>query len=175
MYHNCAVERMASYINNVSRTHGDVPATSCSNFITVFLVMGTKELTIKFFIRASRATLLETKRARVGLANTKTLLRRGIDIDIPTGANHSNSRPKGTQDAVLAAFSGRADGVILSRKYSEMKLTNLAAAGAAIHQWARLNDRTAKHRVRWPAPLGRPYDEEVHRHGRFQRDTVAHS
>lgn len=35
---------------------------------------------------------------------------------------------------MLAAFRGGADGVILSRKHSEMKLTNLAGAGAAIRQ-----------------------------------------
>jgi hypothetical protein len=35
---------------------------------------------------------------------------------------------------VLAAFRGNADGVILSRKYSEMKLANLAGAGQAIQE-----------------------------------------
>jgi hypothetical protein len=33
---------------------------------------------------------------------------------------------------VAAAFRAGADGVLLSRKYSEMKLANLAGAGAAI-------------------------------------------
>jgi Mrp family chromosome partitioning ATPase len=40
----------------------------------------------------------------------------------------------GTRDAVMAAFRVGFDGVILSRKYSEMKLANLAGAGAAIRQ-----------------------------------------
>jgi hypothetical protein len=35
---------------------------------------------------------------------------------------------------VLAAFRGGADGVILSRKYSEMKLANLKGAGLALKQ-----------------------------------------
>jgi hypothetical protein len=35
---------------------------------------------------------------------------------------------------VLAAFRGGADGVILSRNYSEMTLANLAGAGAAIKE-----------------------------------------
>jgi hypothetical protein len=35
---------------------------------------------------------------------------------------------------VLAAFRAGADGVLLSRKYSEMKLANLRAAGAAVKQ-----------------------------------------
>jgi len=35
---------------------------------------------------------------------------------------------------VLAAFEGGADGVVLSRKYSEMRLDNLAGAGDAIRE-----------------------------------------
>jgi len=34
----------------------------------------------------------------------------------------------------MAAFTGGADGVILSRKYSEMRLENLRAAGAALRE-----------------------------------------
>ncbi|WP_156993401.1 hypothetical protein [Terriglobus sp. TAA 43] len=40
--------------------------------------------------------------------------------------------PEGTRKVVEAAFNGGADGVLLSRKYSEMKLANLRAAGEAI-------------------------------------------
>jgi hypothetical protein len=36
--------------------------------------------------------------------------------------------------AVKAAFQGGARGVLLSRKYSEMKLANLRAAGRAVHE-----------------------------------------
>jgi hypothetical protein len=36
------------------------------------------------------------------------------------------------RDAVLAAFRGGAKRVILSRKYSEMRLDHLAGAGAAL-------------------------------------------
>ena len=45
-----------------------------------------------------------------------------------------SSTPEGTRDAVLAAFRAGADGVILSRKYSEMKLPNLRGAGEAVRQ-----------------------------------------
>jgi hypothetical protein len=53
-----------------------------------------------------------------GLAGNKTQSRPGIDIDIPTAASHSKCAPCG------------ADGVILSRKYFQMKLANLAGAHA---------------------------------------------
>jgi hypothetical protein len=137
MYHNCAGERMASYIDNVSRTqYGDVPRDELLQFHYRVLGYGD-EGTYDQIPRtgfSSDYVLRETKRARAGLTGTKTSLWPGIDIDIPTAADHSKSTPKGTKDAVLAAFSGGAGGVILSRKYSEMKLTNLAGAGAAIRE-----------------------------------------
>lgn len=40
--------------------------------------------------------------------------------------------------ATMAAFKGGADGVILSRKYSEMWLANLSAAGRAIRDSVKL-------------------------------------
>jgi len=43
-----------------------------------------------------------------------------------------------TYTATFAAFEGGADGVILSRKYSEMFLANLNSAGKAIREAANL-------------------------------------
>jgi hypothetical protein len=76
----------------------------------------------------------ETKRAKEGLAGTKTKLWPGIDIDIPTAAGSAKCTPEGTRAVVEAAFRGGADGVLLSRKYSEMKLADLRGAGAAIRE-----------------------------------------
>jgi hypothetical protein len=58
----------------------------------------------------------------------------GIDIDIPTAPDHSKCTPDGTKEAVLAAFRAGSQGVILSRKYSEMMLADLKDAGAAFKQ-----------------------------------------
>ncbi len=52
----------------------------------------------------------------------------------PTAARHSKCTHQGVRDAVVAAFHGGAEGVILSRKYSEMDLDHLARAGDAIRQ-----------------------------------------
>ena len=137
MYHNCAGERMASYIDSVSGTqYGDVPRNELLQFHYRVLGYGNEGTydQIPHTGFSSDYVAREAKRARAGLAGAKTLLWPGIDIDIPTAANHSKSTPKGAEDAVLAAFRGGADGVILSRKYSEMKLTNLEGAGAAIRQ-----------------------------------------
>jgi hypothetical protein len=48
---------------------------------------------------------------------------------------HPNPPRRAAHDAVLAAFRGGADGLILSRKYSEMRLANLKGAGNAIREW----------------------------------------
>ena len=58
----------------------------------------------------------------------------GIDINIPTEKNEKKTQPSDVQAAVKAAFESGAQGVILSRKYSEMRLDNLAAAGEALKE-----------------------------------------
>jgi len=137
MYHNCGGERMAGYIRNVSSTiYGDVPQQELLDFH--YRVLGYQQekslAEIPKTGLSSDYVYREARRAREGLNGTKTQLWPGIDIDIPTGRNSSKSTPEGTRDAVLAAFRAGSDGVILSRKWSEMKSANLAGAGAAIRQ-----------------------------------------
>ncbi|HLJ45329.1 MAG TPA: hypothetical protein VKU01_04945 [Bryobacteraceae bacterium] len=136
MYHNCAGERMASYIDSVSATiYGDVPKQELLDFH--YRVMNFQEKNLAEIPKtgwSADSVYREAKRAREALNGTKTQLWPGIDIDIPTARDHSKSTPDGTRDAVRAAFRADSDGVILSRKYSEMKLANLAGAGAAIRE-----------------------------------------
>jgi hypothetical protein len=136
MYHNCGGERMATYIDNMaSAAYGDVPKQELLDFhyrVLDYAERGLDEIPYTGF--SSDYVYRETKRARAGLEGTKTLLWPGIDVDIPTEENHSKCTPYGTRDAVTAAFRGGADGVLISRKYSEMKLDNLKAVGDAIQQ-----------------------------------------
>src|SRR5262249_60386020 len=62
----------------------------------------------------------------------KVKIGPGIDIDIPTGPNEKKTTPDDVYAAGRAAFDGGAHGVLLSRKYSEMPLANLRAAGRAV-------------------------------------------
>jgi hypothetical protein len=55
----------------------------------------------------------------------------GIDVDIPTAVTSKKTRPDDVYAAVQAAFMGGAQGVLLSRKYSEMRLDNIRGAGRA--------------------------------------------
>ena len=73
----------------------------------------------------------ETRRAITGVQNTVRIWP-GIDIDIPTGHDEKKTEPQDVRDAVRAAFGAGADGVILSRKYSEMHLANLRAVAEAL-------------------------------------------
>ena len=137
IYHNCGGERLASYIDSVGQTiYGDVPKQELLDFHYRVLDYATKRTSQQIPKEglSSDYVLSETKRARAGLSGTKTLLWPGIDIDIPTAQTSAKSKPEATKQAVLAAFKGGADGVILSRKYSEMKLANLRGAGAAIKE-----------------------------------------
>jgi hypothetical protein len=56
----------------------------------------------------------------------------GIDIGIPAGKNSRKASPDETYAAAAAALKAGADGLILSRKYSEMELANLSSAGRAV-------------------------------------------
>jgi hypothetical protein len=135
MYHNCAGERMAGYIRGAGATlYGDVPLQELLDFH--YRVLDYKQEGKLADIPQTGFTANyvyeEVRRAREALNGTKTLLWPGIDIDIPTASGHSKCTPEGTRDAVAAAFKAGADGVLLSRKYSEMKLANLRGAGTAI-------------------------------------------
>ena len=78
----------------------------------------------------------ETQRALAGVKG-KCLILPGIDINLPTGKNSRKASPEDSYAATLAAFKAGSHGVILSRKYSEMWLTNLDAAGRAIQDAAK--------------------------------------
>jgi hypothetical protein len=67
-------------------------------------------------------------------AGGKCRILPGIDVNIPTGEKSRKASPDDTYQATQGAFRGGADGVILSRKYSEMRLDNLAAAGRAVRE-----------------------------------------
>jgi hypothetical protein len=137
MYHNCGGERLDSYIRSVGGTiYGDVPQQELLDFH--YRVMDYKQEKPLAEISKSGLTanyvLEETRRARQALNGSKTQLWPGIDIDIPTATTNARCTPEGTKDAVLAAFRGGADGVLLSRKYSEIRLPNLRGAGSALKE-----------------------------------------
>ena len=136
MYNNCGGERMALYVDNIGSTlYGDLSKQSLLEFN--YALMNFKERSydqIPYTGLSADYVYRETKRALAGVADTHTQIWPGIDIDIPTEANHSKCTPQSVKEAVMAAFRAGAPGVLLSRKYSEMKLADLSGAGEAIRE-----------------------------------------
>ncbi|HVZ83569.1 MAG TPA: hypothetical protein VG893_07820 [Terracidiphilus sp.] len=139
IYNNCGGERMVEYIDNVHQTlYGDVPRQELLDFHYRVLNYQEKGLSeIPFTGLSSDYVYRESKRAHDDLAGTSTLLWPGIDVDIPTEKGHSRCTPNGVRDAVLAALHAGSDGVLLSRKYSEMMLANLKGAGEGVRQFKK--------------------------------------
>lgn len=137
MYHNCGGERMATYIDSVQQhVFGDLSKEEALAWNYRVLNMAERGYEqIPFTGLSADYVFREARRCMEGAAGTKTQIWPGIDIDIPTDLRHSRSTPPGTKAAVLAALKAGAHGVLLSRKYSEMKLANLAAAGDAVREF----------------------------------------
>ncbi len=136
MYNNCGGERMALYADNIGSTvYGDL-SKQCLLDMN-YALMGLKEGSYEQIPHTGLSAdyvYRETKRALEGVAGTNTLVWPGIDIDIPTEPANSKSSPESVKQAVLAAFRAGAPGVLLSRKYSEMRLADLSGAGDAIRE-----------------------------------------
>jgi len=75
----------------------------------------------------------ETKRV-IADVNGKIAVYPGIDVGVPARAREKQITPEDVRDAVKAAFGAGAPGVVLSRKYSEMRLASLAGAGQGVRE-----------------------------------------
>jgi hypothetical protein len=134
VYNNCGGERYAHFIDNVCSTvFRDVPRDELLRFNN-HLLNYSGEASLNDLPTAGLSpdyVSRETQRAIKGVEG-KCRILPGIDIGIPTGRNSRKASPEDTYAAVAAALKAGADGLILSRKYSEMRLANLAAAGKAV-------------------------------------------
>jgi hypothetical protein len=137
-YNNCGGERYQRFVENVGATvFRDVPKEELLRFNNHLLGYGD-EAGLDALPAAGLSpdyVARETRRALAGVAG-KCRVLPGIDIGIPTGRGSRKASPEDTYAAVAAALKAGADGVVLSRKYSEMRLDNLAAAGRAVREGA---------------------------------------
>src|SRR5438094_1042161 len=133
MYNFCGGERLAQYVRNVNRSlFADLTPTQTLAF--TYDVQQYHDQPLDALAAAGLGAdyvRRETKRAIAGAGPTLKIWP-GIDIDIPTAATSKKTQPDDVYAAVKAAFDGGAHGVLLSRKYSEMRLANLRGAGRAI-------------------------------------------
>ncbi|MDP4250765.1 MAG: hypothetical protein Q8918_11710 [Bacteroidota bacterium] len=135
-YNTCGGERYAHFIRNIGSTvFRDVPLEELMRFNNHLLNYGN-EASLESLPAAGLSpdyVFRETQRAVAGVKG-RCLILAGIDIGIPTEAASRKGSPEDAYAATRAAFNAGADGVILSRKYSEMKLSSLDAAGKAIRE-----------------------------------------
>lgn len=159
-YNNCAGPRFHAWVENACRTvFADVAPEAVYPVLQGWLGYDEgpfEELPARGF--SAGYVRRETARAVAGVEG-RSQVYPGIDIDIPVGPGQAPKDPnaatatglgagtaggtlaqcsrEGVRDAVLAAFAGGATGVVLSRKYSEMRLDNLSGAGDAIRELGR--------------------------------------
>jgi hypothetical protein len=135
-YNNCAGPRLAQYVRNVQATiFRDFTLDQVLEMHYKILHL-TGEPSMDELPTAGLSAnyvFAETKRAIADVKGSVPIYP-GIDIDIPTALTEKRTQPADVKAAVLAAFKAGAPGVVLSRKYAEMKLTNLAGAGEALHE-----------------------------------------
>jgi len=138
VYNNCGGERYAHFIQNVGSTvFRDVPKEELLRFNN-HLLNYANEADLNDLAKAGLSpdyVARETKRAVEGVQG-KCRILPGIDIGIPTGRNSRKASAEDSYAATRAALTSGADGVIFSRKYSEMNLANIAAAGRAVRETA---------------------------------------
>jgi hypothetical protein len=137
VYNNCGGPRYANYIDNVASTiFHDVPKDELERLHNEWLDypneaplkdLPAKGLSADYVFRETRRALTDVK--------GKCKIYPGIDIDIPTGAREKQTTPEDVFASTTAAFKAGAEGVIFSRKYSEMMLANLAAGGKAVRDF----------------------------------------
>ena len=139
-YNNCAGPRLAQYIRNIQSTvfHDMTPDQVLQMTYEMMGLSGEPSLAQLPTAGLSGASVgVETKRA-IADVDGQIPIYPGIDIDIPTGLDEKRTQPSDVKAATLAALEAGAPGVVLSRKYAEMKLSNIAGAKEALAEFGGL-------------------------------------
>jgi hypothetical protein len=139
-YNNCAGPRLAQYIRNMQSTvfRDMTPDQVLEMTYRLMGLSGEPSLAQLPTTGLSGASVgVETRKA-IADVNGQIPIYPGIDIDIPTALNEKRTQPSDVKAATLAALEAGAPGVVLSRKYAEMKLTNIAGAKEALKDFSVL-------------------------------------
>jgi hypothetical protein len=137
VYNNLGGTRMETYMTSTSKTiYGDMPTDEALQL--EYRIMNLKErgyAELPYTGLSADYVYRETKRAVEDLKGTKTQVWPGLDVDIANvDLQFSRSSPPVVNECTKACFRGGGKGLVISRKYSEMKLANLAAVGDALRE-----------------------------------------
>jgi hypothetical protein len=133
-YNNAGGERYANFIKSIGGTFlKDVPMEEFMRFNNHLLNYGNEPKLVDLPKAGLSPDYVyrETQRALAGVKG-KCKVYTGIDMNIPIHKDSRFASADDTYAATMAACNAGADGVILSRKYAEMMLANLEAAGRAV-------------------------------------------
>ena len=135
MYNLCGGERLAQYVRSTQRSvFADLTPDQVLEFTYDVQQHHDQPLaSLPASGLSADYVLRETRRAIAG-AGPALKIWPGIDVDIPTAATSKKTQPDDVYAAVKAAFAGGAHGILLSRKYSEMRLDNIRGAGRALRE-----------------------------------------
>ncbi len=137
VYHNLGGTRMETYVTSTRNTiYGDLPIDEALEF--EYRIMNLREKgyeQLPYTGLSPDYVYRETKRCVDGAKGTKCEIWPGIDVDISNMAvEFSKCSPPVVKEVTKAAYRGGAQGLVISRKYSEMKLANLGAVGDALRE-----------------------------------------
>jgi len=137
VYNNLGGTRMETYVTSVSDTlYGDMPIDEVLEF--EYRIMNLRERSyteLPYTGLSPDYVYRETKRAVEDVKGTKTQIWPGLDVDIANvDLQFSRSTPPVVNESTKACFRGGGTGLVISRKYSEMRLANLAAVGDALRE-----------------------------------------
>lgn len=141
-YNNAGGPRMARLVDRLCATI--FRDSNTEQLLPVYYAMmgyheGTREHIIPGGLSPDYVTA-STKRILTDVQG-RTQVYPGVDIDVPTDNGEKHTAPSDVSQAVKVAIAAGAQGVVLSRDYSEMHLENLAAAGEGLREAFR--DRSA--------------------------------
>lgn len=137
VYNNLGGTRMETYITSTSKTiYGDMPIDEALQF--EYRIMNLRERgyeELPYTGLSPDYVFRETKRAVEDVKDTNAQIWPGLDVDIANvDLQFSRCSPPVVNECTKACFRGGAEGLVISRKYSEMRLENLAAVGAALRE-----------------------------------------
>ncbi|RPI20860.1 MAG: hypothetical protein EHM61_26135 [Acidobacteria bacterium] len=142
LYHNCGGPRLASYIESVGETmYGDIPPRELLEFhYRVLDYTGTPYPAVRKTGLRADYVYREAKRG-VDQARSAPVYA-GIDVDIPVedadlqkqDRDAAQSTRQEIRSAVREAFRAGVQGIVISRKYSEMRLESLSGVGDAVKE-----------------------------------------
>jgi hypothetical protein len=139
-YNNCGGVRLAQFVRNVQSTiFRDFTPEEVLAMQYKFLGYEDQEANLDKLPKTGLTAEYVGRETARAIADVKGAapIYPGIDIDIPTPMSDKQTQPSDVKEAVLAAFHAGAPGVVLSRKYAEMRLTNLAGVGEALRELNR--------------------------------------